>query len=144
MFDITYTKNTQEFYFQKLNPSFLYDLYHGQISNEYQYIEKYLKVLQYKAYHKFHGSQFDNNSHAKFDFIGLYEIDMDVIHLLVLFEHRCHVHCLCTNVICMLVLFKHICCMSICVVHTWKLCTQFPCLNNAWHSCLNNMNLWSL
>jgi hypothetical protein len=74
MFDITYTKNTQEFHFQKLNPSFLYDLYHGQISSEYQYTEKNLKVLQYKAYHKFHGSQFAINSLQ-----GLYEIDMDVI-----------------------------------------------------------------
>jgi len=42
-------------------------------------------------------------------FIGSYGIDMDVIHLLVLFEHQCHVHCLYTNVICMFVLFRHNC-----------------------------------
>jgi hypothetical protein len=51
-------------------------------------------------------------------FIGLYGIDTDVIHLLVLFEHQCRVHCLDTNVICLFVLFQYICCMSICVVYT--------------------------
>jgi hypothetical protein len=56
-------------------------------------------------------------------FIGLYGIDMNVIHLLVLFEHQCLVRCLDTNGICMFVLFKHKCCMSICVVYTQKLCT---------------------
>jgi hypothetical protein len=40
-------------------------------------------------------------------FIGLYGINMDVIHLFVLFEHRCHVHCLDTNVVCLFILFTH-------------------------------------
>jgi len=42
---------------------------------------------------------------------------MDVIHLLVLFEHQCHVHCLNMNVMCLFVLFKHKCCMFIHVVY---------------------------
>ncbi len=41
------------------------------------------------------------------------------------------------------VLFKHEYCISICVVYTRKSCTQLLCLNNVWHSCLNNMNLWN-
>jgi len=49
-------------------------------------------------------------------FISLYGIDMDVIHLLVMFELRCHAHCLNTNVICLFILFKHGCYMSIHVV----------------------------
>jgi hypothetical protein len=56
-------------------------------------------------------------------FIGSYGIDMDVIHLFVLFEHRCHVHRLDTNVICLFVLFKHECCVFIRIVYTRKLCT---------------------
>jgi len=32
-------------------------------------------------------------------FISLYGIDTNVIHLFVLFELQCHVHCLNTNVI---------------------------------------------
>jgi len=71
-------------------------------------------------------------------FISSYGIDMDVIHLLVLFEHRCHLHCLNMNVICLFILFRNECCMSICVVYTRKSRTWIPCLNNAWHSCLNN------
>jgi hypothetical protein len=50
-------------------------------------------------------------------FIGLYGIDMDVIHLLVMFEHQCCVHYLDTNVICLFVLFKHKCCVSIHIVY---------------------------
>ncbi len=76
-------------------------------------------------------------------FIGLCAIDTNVIHLLVLFEHWCHVHYLDTNVICLFVLFIHKCCMYIHVVYTWKSCTWLPCLNIAWHSCLNNMNPWN-
>ncbi len=38
MFDIKYTK-TQECCFRELNLSFLYDLHHGEVSNEYQDIE---------------------------------------------------------------------------------------------------------
>jgi len=74
--------------------------------------------------------------------IGLYGINMDVIHLLVLFKHQCRVHCLDTNVICMFILFKHKCCVYI-HIYTWKLCTRLPCLNNAWHSCVNDMNPWN-
>ncbi len=94
-------------------------------------------------HHKIHGSQFGNNSYANFFFISSYEIDTNVIHLLILFKHWCHMHCLNTNVICLFVLFKHGCCMFICVVYTWKSCSWLPCLNNAWHSCLNIMNPWN-
>jgi hypothetical protein len=38
MFDIN-TQKTQECRFRELNPSFLYDLHHGEVSNEYQYIK---------------------------------------------------------------------------------------------------------
>jgi len=76
-------------------------------------------------------------------FIGLYGIDTDVIQLLILFEHRCHVHCWDTNVICMFILFRHKCCVFICIVDTWKLCTQLSCLINAWHLCVNDMNPWN-
>jgi hypothetical protein len=75
-----------------------------------------------------------------FLFIGLCGIHMDVLHLLVMFEHRCCVHCLNTNVICLFILFKHECCVSIHIVYTWKLCTWLPCINSAWHSCVNNIN----
>ncbi len=51
-------------------------------------------------------------------FIGLYRIDTYIIHLFVLFEHQCHVHCLNTNVICLFLLFMHKCYMSIHVVYT--------------------------
>jgi hypothetical protein len=78
-----------------------------------------------------------------FLFIGLNGIDTDVIHLLVKFEHWCHLYCLDTNVICLFVLFKHRCCMSIRIVYTWKSCTQLSCLNNEWHSCLNHTNPWN-
>jgi hypothetical protein len=76
-------------------------------------------------------------------FIGSYGIDMDVIHLFVLFEHRRHVHRLDTNVICLFVLFKHECCVFIHIVYTRKLCTWLPCINNAWHSCVNDINPWN-
>jgi hypothetical protein len=70
-------------------------------------------------------------------------MNIDVIHLLVLFKHWCRVHCLNINVICLFVLFRHGYCMSICVIYTWKLCTWLSCLNNAWHLCLNDMNPWN-
>jgi hypothetical protein len=76
-------------------------------------------------------------------FIRSYEINTNVIHLLVLFEYQCHVHCLDMNVICLFVLIKHGCYMSICVVYTRKSCTWLSCLNHAWHSCLNNTNPWN-
>jgi hypothetical protein len=72
-------------------------------------------------------------------FISSYGINMNVIHLLVLFEHWCHEHYLDTNVICSFILFRHRCYVPICVVYTWKKL----CLSNAWHFCLNNMNLWN-
>jgi hypothetical protein len=75
--------------------------------------------------------------------IGLYGIDTDVIHLLVLFEHQCHVHCLDMNVICLFVLFRHKCCVYIHIFYTWKSCTRLSCLNNAWHLCVNDMNPWN-
>jgi len=43
---------------------------------------------------------------------------MDVIHLLVLFGHQCHAHCLHMNVVCLFILFKYGCCMFIRVVYT--------------------------
>ncbi len=76
-------------------------------------------------------------------FIGLYGINMNVINLLVLFEHWYHAHCLDTNVIWLFILFKHGCCMSIRVVYTRKSYTWLSCLNNAQHSCLTNTNLWN-
>jgi hypothetical protein len=66
-----------------------------------------------------------------------------IIHLLVLLEHWWYVHCLNTNVICLFVLFRHGCCMFIRVVYTQKSCTWLLCLSNAWHLCLNDMNLWN-
>jgi hypothetical protein len=78
-----------------------------------------------------------------FFFIGSNKIDTNVIHLLVLFEHQCCVHCFDMNVIYLFILFRHTCYMSICVVYTQKLCTWLPCLNNAWHSCLNDMHPWN-
>ncbi len=53
-------------------------------------------------------------------FIVSYGIDTNVIHLLVLFEHQCCVHCLDTNVMCMFILFSHECCVSIRIVYTRK------------------------
>jgi hypothetical protein len=58
-----------------------------------------------------------------------YGIDTDVIHLLVLLEHQYCVHYLNTNfTLCLFELFGHKCCMFICVVYTWKSCTQLLCL----------------
>jgi hypothetical protein len=48
-----------------------------------------------------------------------------------------------TNVICLFILFIHKYYMSICVVYIWKSYTEFLCLINAQHSCLNNTNLWN-
>jgi len=65
-------------------------------------------------------------------FIGSYGIDMDVIHLLIILEHRYHVHLFRHEChICLFVLFKHKCYMSIYVVYTQKSYTQCSCLNNA-------------
>jgi hypothetical protein len=43
----------------------------------------------------------------KLFFISSYEMDTNVIHLFVLFEHQFHVHYLNMNVICLFILFKH-------------------------------------
>jgi len=94
------------------------------------------------THHKLHGSWFNNNSCAKFSF-HKFVWNRHKCHSFILFEHQCHVHCLNTNVICLFVLFKHGCCMFIHVVYTWKSSTQLSCLNNAWHSCFNNMNPWN-
>ncbi len=75
-------------------------------------------------------------------FIGLYGINIDVIHLPILFERYC-VHYLNINVICLFILFRHGCCMYICVIYTWKSCTWLSCLNNAQHLCLNDTNPWN-
>jgi hypothetical protein len=76
-------------------------------------------------------------------FISSYGINTHVIHLLMLFEHWYHVHCVDTNVICLFISFKHKCCMSICVFYTRKSYTRLLCLNNARHSCLTNTNIWN-
>ncbi len=39
--------------------------------------------------------------------IGSYEINTNVIHLFVLFEHQCCAHCLNMNVIYLFILFKY-------------------------------------
>jgi hypothetical protein len=63
--------------------------------------------------------------------IGSYGINTNIIHLFVLFEHRCCAHYLNMNVICLFVLFRLKYCMSICFVYTRKSCPQLLCLNNA-------------
>ncbi len=110
-----------------------------QLSPLWKWHMWYLCIL----HHKLHGSQFGIIIMRNLFFIGSYGIDMNVIHLLELFEHQCCEHCFDTNVIYLFILFRHICYMSIHVVYTWKSCTWLPCLNNAWHSCLNNMHPWN-
>jgi hypothetical protein len=94
-------------------------------------------------HHKFHGLRFGNNSHAKSTF-----------HRFVWNRHEYHSPIYIvwtlksctfdTNDICQFVFFIYWCCMFICVVYIWKLCTwQLPCLNNAQQSCLSNMNPWN-
>jgi hypothetical protein len=74
-------------------------------------------------------------------FISSYGINTNVNQLFILFEHWYCAHCLDTNVKCLFVLFRHGCCIFIHDVYTWKSCTWLPCLNNAWHLCLNNIDL---
>jgi hypothetical protein len=76
-------------------------------------------------------------------FIGSYRKDMNVIHLFVLFEHRCCVHYFDTNVTYLFILFKDECFMSICIVYTQKLCTRLSCLNNAWRLRVYDTNPWN-
>jgi hypothetical protein len=96
-----------------------------------------------KPHHKFHGSWFGNNSHAKFTF-----------YRFIWHRHECHSSNCIVWTLMLCTFFWHKCCMPICIVYTWcymfipiiytqKSCKQFPCLNNAWHSCLNNMNPWN-
>jgi hypothetical protein len=42
-------------------------------------------------------------------FIGSYGIDLNIVHIFVFFEHRCHSHCLTPNSV------------PICIVYTWML-----------------------
>jgi len=94
-------------------------------------------------HHKLHGSRFGNNSHAKFVFHrfvwnrhGCHSSTCIVwtSMLCALFKHECHmpVH-----------IIRHECCVSIRIDYTWKSCTWFLCSNNAWHSCVNDMNPWN-
>jgi len=123
MFDITSTKNTQEFHFQKLNPIsyMIYIMVKFPMSTNT--LNYFLKCYNTRLITNFMGHNLTIIVMQILIFMGLYEIDMDVIHLLVLFEHWWHVHCLCTNVICIFVLFKHgcrvsLCCLQVKVVHT--------------------------
>ncbi len=60
--------------------------------------------------------------------IGLYYLNMNVIHLFVLFRHRYHAHCLEMDNVCLFILYRHsVVCMTF-------------LFNNTWHSCLNNLN----
>jgi hypothetical protein len=38
-------------------------------------------------------------------FTGFLWIDIDVMYLFVMFEHRCHMHCFNTSVVCLFILF---------------------------------------
>jgi hypothetical protein len=40
-------------------------------------------------------------------FISSYGINIDVMHLFIMFEHQYHMHCLDMNVVCLFVLFTH-------------------------------------
>jgi hypothetical protein len=52
-------------------------------------------------------------------FINSCRIDANVIHLFVLFKHRCYAQCLNTNIICLFVLFKYKCYIHVvlCYLH---------------------------
>jgi len=94
-------------------------------------------------HHKFHGPWFGNNSCAKFDFLRFvwnrhrchsFTCIVWTLMLCTLFKHECH---------CLFILFKYEYCMFIPLVYKQKSCTQLLCLNNAWHLCSNNTNLWN-
>jgi hypothetical protein len=95
-----------------------------------------------KHHHKLHGLWFDNNNYAIFfdRFVwnkhgcNSYICIVWILMSCILFGHECHM---------LFELFKHGCFMFIHVVYTWKSYTELLCLNNAWHSCLNNINLWN-
>ncbi len=83
-------------------------------------------------HHKLHGSWFDNNSSDKFAF-----------QRFIWNRHECHsfICIVWTSISC--ALFRHECCVFIRIVYTQKLSTRLLCLNNAWHSCVNDMNPWN-
>ncbi len=71
------------------------------------FIKQLWHIGGYLIHHKLHGSQFGNNRSEKFDFHRFVWNRHGFIHLCVLFEHRYHMHCLDTNVVCLFVLFTH-------------------------------------
>jgi hypothetical protein len=83
-------------------------------------------------HHKVHGSWFGNNFHWKF-----------VFQTFVWNRYKCHSFICIVWTLMLCTLFRHGCCISIHVIYTQKSCTWLLCLNNAQHSCLNNMNLWN-
>jgi len=97
-----------------------------------------------KHHHKLNGSRFNNNSNVK-PIFHRFTWNKHICHsstcvvwtliLCALFRHECHML--------IRIVFKHKCCMYICVVYTQKLCIQFLCLDNAWHLCSHNTNLWN-
>jgi hypothetical protein len=64
-------------------------------------------------------------------FIGLCEIDTNVIHLFILFEHQCCAYCLNTNVIRIFILNMDVVCLFMLFTHRSH--AHNTCLNNAWH-----------
>jgi len=109
----------------------------------FEWTFQFKECHNFLLHHKLHGSQFDNNNHVKFSFHRFIWNKHGCHSSICTVEHWCHVHCLDTNVICLFALFKHECYVFICIIYKWKLCTQIPCLNNAWHSCVNNTNPWN-
>jgi hypothetical protein len=66
-----------------------------------------------------------------------------VFHKFIWNRHGCHsfICIVWTSMSC--ALFKHECYMLIHIVYTRKSCTWLLRLNNAWHSCVNDMNPWN-
>ncbi len=98
----------------------------------------------YLCHHKkIHGSRFGNNNHVNFFFHKLVwsrhgcHSYIHIIWTLMscpLFKHECHMHvhyCLHMDIMCLFMFFTH------------ESHTQLPCLNNAWHSSLNDTNPWN-
>jgi hypothetical protein len=83
-------------------------------------------------HHKLHGSRFDKNSRAKF-----------VFHRFVWNRHISHSSTCIVGTSMSCALFRHKCRASIHTVYIRKSCTKLLCLNNAWHSCVNDTNLWN-
>jgi len=76
-------------------------------------------------HHKFHGSWFDNNSYTKF-----------IFHKFIWNKHGCYSFTCIVLILMPCALFKHKCYTPIHVVHTRKLCTGLPYLNdtNSWNN----------